>query len=80
LEGGQCRRYLYYLEFGALIDVRVYISDVVQYVKHQRPVPSPHFVYYQVMVGMVCEFVIRDHVSSDSFAIVGSEELGGCVP
>lgn len=29
---------------------------------------------------MVCEFVIRDYVTSDSFAIVGSKELRGCVP
>ena len=56
------------------------ITDVVKNVQHQRAITSSHLVNDKVMIWMVQELVIRDEVASHSFAIVGSEELGGCVP
>ena len=56
------------------------ITDVVKNIQHQRAITSSHLINDQVMIWMVREHVIRDEVASHSFAVVGPEELGGCVP
>lgn len=45
LQIGKRRRNLYDFEFGPLIDLRIHVSYIIQYVEHQSPVPGSHFVY-----------------------------------
>lgn len=67
-------------KLGPFVYVRVHVPDVVEDIKHQCAVAGAHFVDYEVVVGVVRIFIVFDEVAGDSFAVVGAEEFGGCVP
>lgn len=48
-------------------------SDIVEDVEHEGAVTGPHFIDYEVLIGGVGDFVVRDEVAGNSFAIVGAE-------
>ena len=67
-------------ELGARVDVRVVVADVVQDVEHEGAVAGAEFVDYEVVEGMVGEFVVGDEIAGNCLAVVGAKELGGGVP
>lgn len=66
--------------FCTCIDVGIRIADVVQDVTHHGTIPGAHLVDDEVVIGEERQFVVLDKVPRDGFAIVGLEELCGCVP
>ena len=80
LQGSEIGRDFNNFEFCAVVDARVEVADVVEDVEHEGPISRAHFVYDEVVVGVVRELVVCDEVSGNGFTIVGAEELGGSVP
>lgn len=68
------------LKLGPLIHIMVGVSDEIKDVEHQCSISSTHFVYYEVMVWIQCQFVVRHQVSGDRLSIVGTKQLCWCVP
>lgn len=59
LKTRQGRRNLNYLELGPLVHFVVCIADEIQDIQHHCPVSCSHLVYYQVMVRVERQLVVR---------------------
>lgn len=68
------------LEFGAGVDLRVGIADVVEDVEHEGAVAGSHLVDEEVMVGVERQLVVCDQVTRNGFTVVRPEEFCGCMP
>lgn len=80
LQGGERGGDFDNFELGARVDVRVVVPDVVQDVEHEGAVAGAEFVDYEVVEGMVGEFVVGDEIAGNCLAVVGAKELGRGVP
>lgn len=83
LQRGERGRDLDDLVFRPVVDGRLHVPDVVQYVQHQRAPAGAHLVDDQVVVRVrhvVGGDVVGHQVPRDGLAVVRAEQLGGRVP
>ena len=80
LQGGERGGDFDDFELGAGVDVRVVVADVVQDVEHEGSVAGAELVDYEVVEGVVGEFVVGNEIAGDCLAVVGAKELGRGVP
>lgn len=63
LQGGERSGDFNDFELGARVDVRVVVANVVQDIEHKGSVAGAEFVDYEVVEGVVGEFVVCDEVA-----------------
>lgn len=52
----------------------------IQDIKHHRPVSCSHFIYYEIVVRIQCQLVVRHQVPRNRLPVVRSKEFCRCVP
>ena len=63
-----------------LVDVWMYVADVVQDVQHHGSVSSTHFVKNEILVREEVVLVVLHQIAGQRFSIVWREQLGRCMP